>query len=86
MKGLILKILNTNNLIYAVDIPKTYSFITLGMLRKLIFHAEYNGFNKVIVRIGRRVLIDIDAFFEWLKEKNPDWAINEVQSNIKEIT
>ena len=36
-----------------------------GGLRHLIFFAETNGFNKVIRRIGRRVLIDEAAFFEW---------------------
>lgn len=37
----------------------------IGGLRHLIFFAETNGFNKVIRRIGRRVLIDEAAFFEW---------------------
>lgn len=37
----------------------------IGGLRHLVFHAETNGFNKVIRRIGRRVLIDEAAFFEW---------------------
>ena len=36
-----------------------------GGLRHLIFFADTNGFNKVIRRIGRRVLIDEAAFFEW---------------------
>lgn len=36
-----------------------------GGLRHLIFHADSNGFRKVIRRIGRRVLIDEVAFFEW---------------------
>jgi hypothetical protein len=36
-----------------------------GGLRHLVFYAATNGFNKVIRRIGRRVLIDEAAFFEW---------------------
>ena len=36
-----------------------------GGLRHLNFFADTNGFNKVIRRIGRRVLIDEAAFFEW---------------------
>jgi hypothetical protein len=40
-----------------------------GGLRHLIFHADKNGFNKAIVRCGRRVLIDEDAFFKWLDEQ-----------------
>lgn len=43
---------------------------TTGGLRHLIFNAQTNGFNKVIVRAGRRVLIDERAFFEWLDEKH----------------
>ena len=37
----------------------------IGGMRHLIFFAETNGFNKVVRRIGRRVLIDEAAFFEW---------------------
>lgn len=38
----------------------------VGGLRHLIFNAEANGFNKVIKRVGRRVLIDEKAFFDWV--------------------
>lgn len=41
-----------------------------GGLRHLIFHASENGFDKVIRRSGRRVLIDEAAFFEWLDHQN----------------
>lgn len=37
-----------------------------GGLRHLIFHAKTNGFDRVIRRAGRRVLIDEQAFFEWI--------------------
>ena len=40
-----------------------------GGLRHLIFNAKTNGFNKVIRKIGRRVLIDEEAFFEWANAK-----------------
>ena len=43
----------------------------IGGLRHLIFHEKSNGFDKVVRRIGRRVLIDEKAFFEWIEEKNP---------------
>ena len=38
----------------------------LGGLRHLIFHAKQNGFDAVIRRLGRRVLIDEAAFFAWV--------------------
>jgi hypothetical protein len=40
----------------------------IGGLRHLIFHEETNGFDKVVRRIGSRVLIDEAAFFEWVNE------------------
>ena len=40
-----------------------------GGLRHLIFNANKNGFNKVVRRIGRRVLIDEQAFFNWALSK-----------------
>lgn len=42
----------------------------VGGLRHLIFFADTNGFNKVIRRIGRRILIDEAAFFEWANSQN----------------
>lgn len=41
-----------------------------GGLRHLIFHEKTNGFSAVIRRVGRRVLIDEAAFFEWVKEND----------------
>lgn len=40
-----------------------------GGLRHLIFFAKSNGFNTVIRRVGRRVLIDEAAFFAWVEQK-----------------
>jgi len=40
-------------------------------LRHLIFHAKTNDFQKVIKRIGRRILIDEAAFFDWVDSRNP---------------
>ena len=37
-----------------------------GGLRHLIFHAKNNGFDRVVRRVGRRVLIDVNAFFAWV--------------------
>lgn len=35
-----------------------YNYPTIGGLRALIFNADKNGFNKVIRRIGSRVLLN----------------------------
>jgi hypothetical protein len=39
-------------------------------LRHLIFNAQANGFNKVVRRVGRRCLIDENAFFEFVAAQN----------------
>jgi len=41
----------------------------IGGLRHLIFNSEQNGFKAVIKRVGRRVLIDEAAFFEWVNNQ-----------------
>ncbi len=38
----------------------------IGGLRHHIFHEHQNGFSMCVRRIGRRVLIDEQAFFEWV--------------------
>lgn len=38
-------------------------------LRHLIFYARSNGFDQVMRRVGRRVLIDESQFFRWLDEQ-----------------
>ena len=40
-----------------------------GGLRHLIFNAEKNGFDQVLRRVGRRVLIDEAAFFSWVEKQ-----------------
>ena len=50
--------------------PKHHSWPPVGGLRHLVFYADQNGFDKVIRRAGRRVLIDEQAFFQWLEEQN----------------
>lgn len=50
---------------------KHFAF-TKGGLRSLIFNEEHNGLTKAgaIVRIGRKVLIDEEKFFGWVKAQN----------------
>lgn len=42
----------------------------LGGLRHLVFHAATNGFERVIRRVGRRVLLDEAEFFRWVESQN----------------
>lgn len=54
-----------NRLMTVNDWSKHHAWPPKGGLRWLIFNAKNNGFDAVIRRIGRRVLIDENAFFEW---------------------
>jgi hypothetical protein len=55
-----------------------HQFATFGGLRHLIFYADTNGFSKVIKRIGRRILLDESAFFEWIEENNKNKEVGDV--------
>ncbi|HAT2069220.1 TPA: hypothetical protein I8Z98_001219 [Legionella pneumophila] len=39
---------------------------SIAALRNLIFNKKTNGFENVVVKVGKRVLIDEAAFFEWI--------------------
>lgn len=43
-----------------------------GGLRHLIFHRETNGFDKVVRRAGRRVLLCERSFFEWVAKQTDE--------------
>ena len=43
---------------------------TQGSLRNLIFNAKTNGFDAVLVRVGRKILIDEVQFFQWIDQTN----------------
>ncbi len=38
-----------------------------GGLRWLIFNKHKNGFDTVVRKVGRRVLISEEAFFDWIE-------------------
>ena len=42
---------------------------TLSSLRRLIRKGKENGFEKAVLRIGKRVLIDEKRFFEWVNSQ-----------------
>jgi hypothetical protein len=49
--------------------PNHHAWPPIGGLRHLIFNAKSNGFDKVVRRVGRRVLIDEQAFFDWVNAR-----------------
>lgn len=49
--------------------PEYHPHPPIGGLRHLVFFASENGFDRVIKRVGRRVLIDEKAYFEWVEQQ-----------------
>lgn len=49
---------------------------TAPSIRWLIFQEKHNGLasSGAIVRIGRKVLIDVDKFFDWIDSQNQSAA------------
>ena len=64
------KTIGNEKLVLVTDWNKYFSYPKLSTLRALVFKAETNGFDKVIRRINKRVLIKVDAFFDWVEEQN----------------
>ncbi len=47
-----------------------HDWATPGGIRHLLFNRETNGFKKCVVRLGRKILLDEGAVFEWLRERS----------------
>lgn len=65
---------NTSNELTTRYIPVTkwndyHLWPPIGGLRNLIFFKDKNGFDKVVKKVGRRVLIDETAFFKWVENQ-----------------
>ncbi len=46
-----------------------YSYPSESALRAIILDASINGFDKAIFRLGRRVLVNVPAFFKSSKRR-----------------
>lgn len=60
---------STTRLIPATVWDEYHPWPPAGGMRHLIFNEKKNGFHKCVRRVGRRVLIDEEAFFEWVAEE-----------------
>lgn len=49
--------------------PARHPWPPIGGLRHLIFNAKTNGFDQVVRRVGRCVLVDEAAFFAWVEKQ-----------------
>lgn len=57
------------NFFTVAQLSEKFPAFSEGSLRWLVFNASSNGFDKAIVRVGRRVLIDEQRFVEWLRDQ-----------------
>jgi hypothetical protein len=57
------------NFLTCKQVCERYPWPPKGGLRHLIFNADRNGFDKVIRRVGKRVLIDEDEFIRYIEGK-----------------
>lgn len=46
---------------------QAYPALTEGALRWLRFNGDTNGFNRCVLAVGRKLLIDAEAFEQWLE-------------------
>lgn len=60
----------TTRLIPVTEWNDHHTWPPYGGIRHLINQEKVNGFSAVIRRVGRRVLIDERAFFEWVEAQN----------------
>ena len=60
---------NEPRLIPLVKWNEYYPDPSIKALRMLVFRRNENGFDEVIVKRGKRILIDADKYFEWNERK-----------------
>jgi len=60
------------NLMTVKQFTKNFSAFSTGAIRNYIFFEDTNGLKekRVIKRIGRKILIDVDKFFQWIESQN----------------
>jgi len=69
-------ILTADNLLTVTQLSEKSPAFSEASLRWLIFNKEINGMDSALVKVGRRVLIDIVEFERWLE----DQRLGEVRS------
>jgi hypothetical protein len=63
---------STPRLLTVNQFAEEHKFITFAGLRFAIFNSSTNGMQKqkVIKRMGRKILLDEQAFFSWINERS----------------
>ena len=50
--------------------PQHHPWPSIAGLRHFVFNAKTNGFEKVMRKVGARILIDEQMFFQWVDEQD----------------
>ena len=58
-----------SNLFTVKQFASKHPAFSEASLRYHIFHEETNGLKSVLVRVGRKILIKEDAFFNWVESQ-----------------
>lgn len=69
-----------NNYLTVKQFAEKHPAFSESSLRYHIFHARNNGFSKVILRVGRKILIQENVFFDWVKEQSQPTHAHSVQN------
>lgn len=69
------------NLVTVKQFCERYPAFNYGGIRFQIFNEKSNGLYEAgaIVRVGKKVLIDVQRFFEWVETQNPNRKLLENQ-------
>lgn len=59
----------TDEYVTVAQLAQRFPAFSEGSIRWLIFNEQTNGFNKVVRRIGRKVVIRLSAWREFLEEQ-----------------
>ena len=59
----------TKKFVSLKQIPKLHPAFTMPSLRWIIFNEKYNGASIFIRRVGKKIVIDLEAFENWVNEK-----------------
>lgn len=51
------------------QLVESYPSFTSSSIRWLIFNEKTNGFSQCLRRIGRKILIDLDQFEQWIDQQ-----------------
>ena len=62
-------ILLTDNLLTVKQLADKSPAFSEASLRWMIFNAETSGFDRALIKRGRRVLIDVPEFERWLESQ-----------------